>query len=185
MNSLTQRVNKIFPDTPENYRLKNTFFNVLSYIQKNDWSGACHASSAILFILLKEQGFEVDACIGEVSELPIFFDHSWVEINSQVIDAAISNTLVQGVNFPPVLLNYDLSSLDESTLNYGISNGSGLDAQAIMISQMSIGAYMDNFPGHPKGLWGVAKEIAKKQSLKLNIEAAKKKWGHCNWVVKS
>ena len=66
--------------------------------------GACHASSAILFILLREQGYEAVPCIGEVSKQPIVFDHSWIEINGNIIDAATSNSLIPEINLSPILL---------------------------------------------------------------------------------
>ena len=143
----------LFPDSPETYKLKNTFITVLKFIHDQDWMGACHASTAILYVLLKEQKYNVTACIGEVGKPPIVFDHSWIEYNDKVIDAAVSNTLIQGLSFPPIFLGYDLKSSKETEFEYGLSRGNGIDPQAMAISNMTIGAYMDAFPGHPKGLW--------------------------------
>lgn len=176
---------RLIPDLPKTYKLKRTFFNILRYIHAQDWQGACHATSAIMFVLLREQGYEAFACLGEVSKNPIIFDHSWVEIDGKVIDAAVSNTLIRGVNFPPVLLGFDLQSGLESELDYGTTEGGGIDQQASMIASMPIGQYMDGFPGHPDGLWGIAKEVAKAQSVKFNIKTAKNKWGTSQWIVKS
>ena len=84
-----------FPDTPDSYKIKKTFFSVLKYIHKNNWTGACHATSSIMFLLLKEQGIDVNLYIGEVARESIIFDHSWLELDGKPIDAAISNTLIQ------------------------------------------------------------------------------------------
>jgi len=138
-----------------------------------------------MYALLKEQECDVSAWIGKVGKSTIVFDHSWIEYDGKIIDAAISNTLVQGLGFPPVFLDYDLKSSEKTEFEYGFSNGNGIDPQAIEISNMTIGAYMDAFPGHSRGLWGIAKEIAKMQSLRFNVDAAKKKWGGSTWLIKA
>jgi hypothetical protein len=100
MDSIFQKTaDRLYPDSPETYRLKKTFFNVLAYIDENDWQGACHATTAILFVLLREQGIAATPYVGEVSKAPIVFDHSWIEVDSEVCDAAVMNSLVRGVHF--------------------------------------------------------------------------------------
>ena len=177
--------NSLYPDSPSTYKLKKTYFNVLSYIRENDWQGACHATTAIMYILLREQGLEAVPCLGEVSRGSIVFDHSWIEVDSKVLDAAVSNSLIHGISFPPVFLDSNLLSGDRSDLIYGTDKGRGLDAQAKAIADIPIGAYMDAFPRHPEGLWGVAKLIGKRQGLKLNLVSAKSKWAKSNWAVRS
>jgi len=184
MNDTKRKLAKLFPDSPEIYKTKKTFLNVLNYIEDQGWMGACHASTAIMYILLKEQGCEVQPCIGEVFKPSIIFDHSWIEYDGKVIDAAISNTLIQ-LNFPPVFLNIDMMTEKKTEFEYGCSSGGGMDILAADISKMTIGSYMDSFLGHPQGLWGIAKELAKKQSLMLNVEKAKSRYGGSEWVIKS
>ena len=77
------------PSTPENDKIAKTFFEILKFIHKNNWEGACHATSAILYILLKEQGIDATLYIGECQQGSFVFDHSWVEVSSEVVDAAI------------------------------------------------------------------------------------------------
>ncbi len=185
MKNAEYKLDKLFSGSPELYKIKKTFLNVLGYIHNQDWMGACHATTAILYVLLKEQEYEVNACIGEVSNPPIIFDHSWIEYEGKIIDASISNTLIQWLKFPPVFLSIDLVSEKETEFEYGCSSGGGIDPTADAISRMTIGAYMDNFPGHPQGLWGIAKQLAKKQSLHFNIAKAKSKYGEGEWAIKS
>jgi hypothetical protein len=45
MNILKAVADQQFPDTPDSYKIKKTFFGVLKYIHKNNWTGACHATS--------------------------------------------------------------------------------------------------------------------------------------------
>ncbi len=69
MDSIFQKTaDRLYPDSPETNQLKKTFFNMLVYIQENDWQGACHAATAILFVLLREQRIEAVPCVGEVSK---------------------------------------------------------------------------------------------------------------------
>lgn len=183
-NIFKKNADRLFPDSPEIYRLKKTFFNVLSFIDEKNWQGACHATTAIMFVLLREQGIEAEACLGEVSKDSIIFDHSWIEVNNEVVDAAVANTLVEGIHFPPVLLGRDLSSGEKSELRYGSDMGSGLDPMARQIAQMPIGEYMQAFPDNQDGLWGIAKQLAKRQNLKFSTPAVKKRWGLANWEIR-
>ena len=149
---MKNQLDKLFPNSPELYKLRKTYLNVLEYIHNQDWMGACHATTSILYVLLKEQGYEVKACMGEVSKPPIIFDHSWIEYNGKIVDAAISNTLIQGLKFPPVFLNTDLVSESETEFEYGCASGGGIDHTARAISEMTIGTYMDSFPGDRKSV---------------------------------
>lgn len=188
MTSIKTNLDTCFPDVPENYKLKKTFMNVLNYVHKQDWMGACHATTAIMYILYKEQGYDVNACIGEVGEVgeqPIIFDHSWIEIDGKVIDVSISNTLIEGLKFPPIFMDIDLISLKNTKFEYGIAWGNGFDEQAEWIFGLTLGAYMEEFPGHPNGLWGIAKNLAKNQGLKMSFGNAKRKWSDDNWTKKS
>lgn len=186
MDSIFQKTaDRLYPDSPDTYRLKKTFFNVLAYIHENDWQGACHATTAILFVLLREQGVAAIPCVGEVSKAPIVFDHSWIEVGSEVCDAAVMNTLVEGVHFPPVFMGTDLRTGKETELQYGSEIGRGLDPQAAVIAQMPIGQYMQGFPGQRDGLWDIAKQLAKRQALKFTVPSAKRKWGEASWEVRS
>ena len=95
MDSIYQKTaDRQCPDSLETSLLKKKFFNLLAYIQENDWAGACHATTAIMFVLLHEQGIPSAPCIVVVSKDHIVFDHSWIEVNSKICDAAVTNTLI-------------------------------------------------------------------------------------------
>lgn len=186
MDSIYQNnANRLYPDSQGTYRLKKTFFNVLAYVHENSWQGACHATTAIMFVLLREQSIAAVPCLGGVSKAPIVFDHSWIEVDSEVIDAAVVNTLVQVEDFPPVFLDSDLRTGEKTELLYGSKVGRGLDEQSKIVAQISIGQYMAGFPGHPEGLWGIAKQLAKQQGIKFSIPSAKRKWGDACWELRS
>lgn len=176
---------KKLPDTFELYKVKKIFFGTLKYIHKNDWIGACHATSAVMYLILKEQGIDVDLYIGEVSRGNIIFDHSWLEYNSLPIDAAISNTLIHNIKLPPVLcgVELDTGTLTEST--YSFQSGEGLGQEMMFYSANTLGFYLDGFPKHPKGLWGIASVLARGLNLRFSINKAKEKYSEDQWKQKT
>lgn len=176
---------KNFPDASETYKLKKTFFYILKYIHQNDWTGACHATSAVMYILLKEQGIDVSLYIGEVARDGIIFDHSWIEYSGQPIDAAISNTLIQGIAFSPVFCGIELESGNPTESKYAYQSGQGLGPEMLFYSSNTLGGYLDRFPGHPKGLWGIASILAKELGVKFNIGKAKRKYFNEHWLHKN
>lgn len=169
------------PSSPDCDKIIKTFFEVLKFIHQNHWEGACHATSAILYILLKEQGIDARLYIGECQQSSFVFDHSWVEINGEVADAAISMTLIQGMSFPPVLRNIDLSTGKKTRIIYGVHSGQGYDQFASAIRDLPFFMYMDNFPSHPQGLWGFVKEIGTKLRIKTDLQKMKAKYGLTKW----
>jgi len=169
------------PSTPDNYKIINTFFEIMEFIHKNRWEGACHATSAILFVLLKEQGIDAKLYIGECQQGSFVFDHSWVEINRKVVDAAISKTSIQGMSFPPVLRNIDLVTGKKTKIIYGVHSGHGYDPIASTIRDLPLHMYMDIFPNHPNGLWGFVKEIGARLGIKTHLAKMKGKYGLTKW----
>jgi len=49
----------------------------------------------------------------------------------------------------------------------------------------TLGYYLDNFPNHPKGLWGIASILSKQMGIKFNIAKAKNMYSNENWLQKS
>ena len=182
---LKTKADKLFPDNPEMYKVKKTFFTVLNYIQKNDWNGACHASSSVMYLLLKEQGVNAKLYLGEVKREGMTFDHSWLEVDGQPLDAAISNTQIKGIQFPAVFFGVELETEESTKSNYSFRSGSGLEPEMAFYNNNTLGFYLDGFPNHPKGLWGIASILAKEMGIKFNIGKAKKKYSNEQWLHKS
>ena len=74
----------------------NILCNLLRYMKEKNWIGACHATSAALYVALTEAGYSVDLCVGEVEFSRFVFDHSWIELDNKIIDLAVSMTLMGG-----------------------------------------------------------------------------------------
>lgn len=167
---------------PDGFKTVKTFNGILDFIHNKDWQGACHSSSAIFSTLMAAQGVSSTLCLGEVAQGIAYFDHSWVEINSEVFDAAVSISLMKGVYFPPVFRGFDLSTKAETTLEYGKSSGRGYDEHASWIRKIPVATYMDDFPDHPDGLFGIAKDIAKTINLRVSLPTLKKHAETLIWV---
>lgn len=158
---------------PAGFVTHKTYCAVLDFIHSNDWQGACHGSSAVLAVLLAAQGLQPILCLGEVCYGDIYFDHSWVEIDGEIFDAAISKTLIHGFAFPPVFRSHDLSSMLVTKLRYGKPSGQGYDSSAMWIRNTTVSDYMRAFPEHPDGLWGIAKAIGKTANIRATLASLK------------
>lgn len=166
---------------PTGFKLRNSFCALLDFIHSEDWQGACHASSTVLFSLLAAQGIESDICLGEVSFGKVYFDHSWVEIDGEIYDAAISNTLVSDLFFPPVFRGFDLSTSQPTLLQYGTPSGRGYDENAQRIRGVTVPDYMSLFPDHPRGLFGITKLVAKSAGIRVNLATIEKCAARATW----
>lgn len=174
---------KVLPE--HDFKIKRTFFEVLRYIHKMNWQGACHATSAILYVLLREQNYESNLYIGEAGYASMAFDHSWIEIDNKIYDAAVSITLIDDFDLSPVMADIDLSTGQRTRIKYGIHSGYGNDVFAKKIKQIPFGDYMANFPEYPKGLWGLVKEIGNRIGLNISISKIKKEYSNTTWLEKS
>ena len=68
----------------------------------------------------------------------------------------------------------NIDSLNKHEVIYGI-DGNGLDIEALIALNSSFNDYMDNFPFHKNGLWGVMEDITNK---KININKLKIKYSN-------
>lgn len=127
--------------------ISKIYFELLKFIVENKYQGACHDSSAVLHMLFAEAGINSALCIGEVKVGQEFFDHSWVEVNGQIFDAAICMPLDDGAaTGGPVFANIDLSTGAFSTLQYGASSNVGLDATGKWVLSVDLQTYAEKQP---------------------------------------
>lgn len=92
-----ENAKKLLPDDSRSRIIISSTFGVLEYLTASDWAGACHATSAVLHVILKEQGVDSELCIGEVRKNVktqiIYTDHSWILIDGLIYDIAIYKPL--------------------------------------------------------------------------------------------
>lgn len=104
------------------------FKAVLAYIWVARYTGACHSTSAVMYMLMREKGLDPTLCIGEVGVGNKFFDHSWIEVDGMVIDAAVSVPLQEGIQVSaPIFAGIDLDTGNATALRYGVASGQGFD----------------------------------------------------------
>ena len=127
------------------------------------------------------QGVQSDICLGEVSFGSVYFDHSWVEVDGEIYDAAISNTLVVDLYCPPVFRGIDLSTAQPTVLRYGTPSGQGYDENALMIRSICVSDYMSMFPNHPHGLFGMTMLIGMAAGIYVNLDTIRRYAGSAVW----
>ena len=149
--------------------------NLMTYMRNKQWIGACHATTAIIYIALSELGYKPVMCIGEVFSNTVgYFDHSWIELDGKIIDLSCAMTLSEGrpVN-APVILDVDSLTGKHHTMKYGIYF-MGLDKPANEIVQLPLTTYLDSYPGEKNELWKIAEIVLnKKQNIPLLKSAYK------------
>ncbi|MHB8405254.1 MAG: lasso peptide biosynthesis protein [Gammaproteobacteria bacterium] len=181
MKQWVQAARNLPATSPAEYKLVKTYASVLSLVHRANWQGACHATSAVLTVLLRDQQIQAEPFLGECFHNGAFFDHSWVEVNSKIYDIAISNPLISEQRCEPVFRSYHITTKQPTQIKYGVTSGCGLEPTAAMIEAMPFSQYLSNFPQHPKGLWGITEEVAKKE-LGLRTNAAKLEAAHSSII---
>ena len=122
--------------------LECVFRCVLEHIYGTGWGGACHSSSAMLSILLKEHGIDSEIMIGEVFCDGYRFDHSWVVVQGQIFDAAVALPQAGGIKLGgPVFAGFDIETHEPTRLQYGIGLPGGLGPVEELIASQTIGEY--------------------------------------------
>jgi hypothetical protein len=167
------------------YKICTAYCAILDFIHQQAWRGACHASSAVFYVLLREQGVDGVLCRGTVENNGILFNHSWVEVEARVYDAAVSNTLSREFDSPPVFGGIDLATAQATDLVHGVQSGQEPDEITVFVRDKGFNAYMDAFPHHNHGLWGVAKDVGKRIGIRLNVGKIRARYSDAGWIERA
>ncbi|KAA6446956.1 SEC-C metal-binding domain-containing protein [Bacillus swezeyi] len=170
----------------ENEILVETFFVVFNRALKNNWRGACHAVSSILYVLLREQGIDAQLRIGYVSskKVPVPFSHSWITIDEKPYDIGLyrSNPVNPQDSYftevsPPIFKGINLDSQTETDIQFDVnSERESKDKNFQNITKQSLGQYMNDWPKHKNGLWNEVIEAATILGLNLKLNDLKDKY---------
>jgi len=139
--------------------MADAIIGLYDYMKRKLWIGACHASSAVLFVVLSELGFSPTLCMAEVESPNLIFDHSWVEIDGAIIDLAISLPQQGAPMSGPIVLDTDITTGKKYRLIYGTDRGQGLDADAFFVATTPCCDFMDIYPERENGLWDVVEDV--------------------------
>lgn len=123
---------------------------LLRYMWECNYRGACHSTSAILFVLLSERGLAPKLCIGEVGAGGPYFDHSWVELDGEVFDVAVSLPEPGGMEVGgPVFATVDLYTGTTTDLDFAFAHGEGLGEYALVPFNTNLTGYAEAQSGEP------------------------------------
>ncbi|PHV36914.1 lasso peptide biosynthesis protein [Janthinobacterium sp. BJB304] len=154
---------------------------LLLYVWETNCHGACHSTSAVLFILLSEMGLKPRLCIGEVRFNGPCFDHSWVELDGEVLDVAISLPLPSGRHAGgPVFASVDLHSGNPSNVKFGIAGGRGLDSDALRVSNSTLNEYAEvqrQTPDVHQDIWELTVDLAKQLDVHCTVRDLVARYG--------
>lgn len=183
-----QRAAQLPVDLTQSTSLVETYFAVFNHSLKENWRGACHALSGILYVLLREQGIQAQLKVGFVkaTQIPFEFSHSWVELDEKVYDLGLyrSNPPVRYSNeyleiSEPIFHSINLEENKKTDIRYGVqSDREKTDRNLKFILGGTLGEYMNGWPDHKNGLWGELIEIADRLGLSLNLHELKEKYSN-------
>lgn len=155
---------------PNNQIIKTVFSSVLDLTIMNDWRGACHESCGAIHILLNESGVQNTWCIGEAKIGPAFFDHSWIEINSEVYDISACKSLQPALDSGPVIRGIDIQTNKPTTILYNQVSGHPDNPMTTAVKNLNLSDYLLNSPIDPfLGTWMLIDQVAT-HKLKMNLD---------------
>lgn len=156
------------------------FYGLLRLIRENRWQGACHAASAILYILYRECGMDAALCVGEVGFGEIVTDHSWVELDREICDPAIHCGPCGLCLSPPVFRGRELRTAGPAVGRYGIFRY-GLGPVARSLPSTAVSEYMDRYPACEEGLWRYVTALGHAAGLDPDIGRLREKYDRPAW----
>ena len=138
------------------------------------------ASCSALYVALSELGYSPKLCIGEMLGQGLYFDHSWIELDGQILDIAISMTLLGGAPVSePIVFGKNIRSGKEPVIKYGVP-GRGIEGETLVVNSLPFIDYMDGFPDEKNGLWGVVQELL---GRKVDIPDLREKYKNVERVI--
>ena len=157
MKKLNLSNNKVILSEGFDKNMSEPLEAVWNFIESQDYRGACHSTSALLYVLLSEKGYDPEIFIGELS-LPNYgtlFDHSWIEIDGKVIDLAIALPYLKELDSDPIVMGRNVRTNKLSDLVYNSkSKHPKFDLDAQRVKGQSIYDYLDNAPDELKVEFG-------------------------------
>lgn len=163
---------------PDGQVLLSTFEVVLRFLVDNGLWGACHDSSAILYMLLQEQGVQAELIIGEVHAQGMYFDHSWVEVGGLIYDPAVGFPRTEEGKYvgPSVFASRELGGLQVTDLSFGAVSPQGFYETAQEVATLNLKQYAKKQPAGT-GIWDVAPRLAAQLGMKRVGRDFKLKYG--------
>lgn len=164
--------------------MAGVFSKPMNFAWQNDWTGACHDSSAALYMILSEMGFSPSIVIGEVNAAAGTFDHSWVELDGEIFDVAVGFPGEEG-NYvgPSVFASLNLNTGETTELVYGVRSSSGLDDVGLFVAASNLEQYS---AVQPVGftIWDITPYVGAACGVKLQKSDLYRKYGKVTRIVR-
>ncbi|NTV09557.1 MAG: hypothetical protein HGA47_02170 [Zoogloea sp.] len=142
-----ERAKEVTSKLHEGEQLYAAFEPMLRFVVGSKYLGACHDTSAVLYMQLRQAGLQeadVALCCGEVKAQGSRFDHSWVEVRGQVFDVAICapNEVGQFAS-GAVFAGVDLRTNAPARTMFGVASEDPLEDAAATVCRMNLHEYLD------------------------------------------
>lgn len=120
--------------------------NLYAFMKKHEWYGACHATTAMIYVFAKKLGIDCLPCIGECKQEGYKpFDHSWLLIDGSINDIAIAMPFELNMAKGPVYDSIDTRTGKIVDMDYGIKF-LGLGPQAELAYSKNLYDYLKESP---------------------------------------
>lgn len=169
---------------PNGKRLFQAYAVLLEFAWQNDWTGACHDSSAALYMVLSEMGFSPELVIGEVKASAGTFDHSWIELDGKIFDVAVGFPGEDGHYVgPSVFASLNLDTGEPTELEYGVRSTNGLDPVGHFVATSNLEHYST---AQPEGstIWDITPFVGAACGVKLRKSDLRRKYGKVTRIVR-
>jgi hypothetical protein len=114
-------ISLISSDEKLDTRIGKVFFALLDFLCQTNWAGACHGTSAILYVIYRELGFDPMLCTGVVERGIWVTGHSWIELGGEIFDAACYFPNEGCPKAMPVFNGLELQTLISPEASYGVA----------------------------------------------------------------
>lgn len=169
---------------PNGKRLFQAYAALLNFVWQNDWTGACHDSSAAMYMILKEMGFSPKLVTGEVKADAGTFDHSWIELDGKIFDVAVGFAGEDGHYVgPAVFASLSLDTGESTELEFGVRSPNGLDPVGQFVATSNLEQYS---VAQPEGMtiWDLTPHIGAACGVKVRKADLRRKYGKVNRIVR-
>ena len=162
--------------------LEDIYESMLDYVVDNKFTGACHSTSATMYILLSELGLNPKLKIGEVFSYSkkVCFDHSWIEMDNHIFDVAIGYPQPPELGGQyvcgPIFNSIDLSTVQDSDVCFRYQTTEGLGEPALSVSRWTLQEYNDS-EDTDIDIWDFTVLIGSRCKLDLNRCSLVEKYG--------
>jgi Transglutaminase-like superfamily len=172
---------KLLGERPHASAVARTLAAIDGLVNEVEWRGAADATTAIGYLLLREQGVEALACRGAARRRKATFSHAWIQVGDDVFDVAIGMAPDPRDSIQPVVAGRHIASGKKSAIAYGVA---GAQLEAAHMRYPTMKPFLDGFPGHTDGLWGVAAKLAPAIGLEgVTADELRRRHADARWTV--